>query len=399
MYGTTYAVTEERSPYDIVIIEIGSGTTSVAKSSGTAINPNMTVASNLGMEGITYDVANDWFYVAVEKQANGDNGGRVFRVEMDATTTELTALGTALSNLAVTDLADIYYNNDTGHLFLLSEENKLIIQATPEGEIINTRVTDPAFTQPEGLSFSPDGNYMFVVGEPDHYQHLTWTPKISNTVSYEDNNKTMVINVTSNFSASDVYVINGLAFKNFAGSAVGSLEIEVLNDGSTQGVDDKTLTITGGVSFSTAIEIRAQDYTRTVSNIIFPEGGSGSTVSAPYNNIDGAGSPQSFGGAGTAKPVITLYNGSGSSLIIWYNITTFANGVVSEEYYQVNDKGAACASASCITSAVTFDADTSTAATIAAGAGNEKDLYLKTILSALAGKSGNSTLTILGEAL
>ena len=150
---------------------------------------------------------------------------------------------------------------------------------------------------------------------------------------------------------------------------------------------------------STAIEIRAQNYTTSVSSITFPEAASETTVSQPYNNIDGSGSPQTFGGAGVAKPLVTLYNSGASTLTIWYNITTFTNSVVSSEYYLINAKGAACANADAINNAVTFGADTSTGTTIAAGAGNEKDLYLKVVLSAVAGKTGTSTLTILGEAL
>lgn len=149
--------------------------------------------------------------------------------------------------------------------------------------------------------------------------------------------------------------------------------------------------------FSTAIEIRAQNYTSAVSTITFPEGAPGSVISQPYNNVDGAGNPQVFGGAGTAKPVVTLYNGSGGSLIIWYNITTFTNSIVSSESYLVNNKGAACTDANCITGSVTFDTDTTTGVTIVNGAGNEKDFYLKITLSAVAAKTGNSTLTILGE--
>jgi len=156
--------------------------------------------------------------------------------------------------------------------------------------------------------------------------------------------------------------------------------------------------LTTAAGLSTAIEIRAQNYTTSVSSITFPEAAPETTVSQPYNNIDGSGSPQTFGGAGVAKPVVTLYNSGASTLTIWYNITTFTNSVVSSEYYLINAKGAACANADAINNAVTFGADTSTGTTIAAGAGNEKDLYLKVVLSAVAGKTGTSTLTILGEA-
>jgi hypothetical protein len=170
----------------------------------------------------------------------------------------------------------------------------------------------------------------------------------------------------------------------------------IVNDG----VNPEVSAYSGGqitVTRSTAIEVRAQDYTTGVTSITFPEGAPETTASQPYNDIDGVSSPQIFGGAGIAKPVVTLYNGGGTGLIIWYNITTFTNGIVSDEYYLINDKGAICADASAINNAAVFDTDTDTGTTIAAGAGNEKDLYLKTVLSLVAGKTGNSTLTILGE--
>jgi len=156
---------------------------------------------------------------------------------------------------------------------------------------------------------------------------------------------------------------------------------------------------TAAVGFLPAIEIRAQNYTTPVSTITFPPGLPGSTVSQPYNNVDGSGSPQTFGGAGIAKPVVTLYNGSLFSLRIWYHITTFTNNIVSNEYYLINNKGAACNNADAINNVVTFDVDTPTDTIIAPGPGNEKDFYLKIILSSVAGKTGSSTLTILGELL
>ncbi len=146
---------------------------------------------------------------------------------------------------------------------------------------------------------------------------------------------------------------------------------------------------------ATTIEVRAQDYTTTVSTITFPAGAPSAEVSLPTNGV--GAEVQTFGAAGTAKPVVTLFNGSAGVLTIWYNITTFTNSAVSSENYLINGKAAACANAAAITGTVTFGTDTNTSTTITNGAGNEKDLYLKVTLSALAGKSGASTLTILGE--
>ncbi len=155
-------------------------------------------------------------------------------------------------------------------------------------------------------------------------------------------------------------------------------------------------TQSASTSSAATIEIRAQNYTAAVATITFPEGVPGATVSTPYNDVDGSGSPQAFGG-GSSTPVVTLYNGGSITYTIWYNITTFTNDVVSSEHYLINTKGGDCANADAINQSVAFDADTTTGTTIAAGGGNEKDLYLKIVLNAEAGKTGTSTLTILGE--
>ena len=214
--------------------------------------------------------------------------------------------------------------------------------------------------------------------------------------------QSVTLNIATTTGATAHYTTDGGAVSCASTTYSGAFNVAVTTTVKAIGcktnyVDDTPISDLYTIGLSTAIEVRAQDYTTSVSTITFPEGATGVTISAPFNNVDTVTAPQVFGGAGTAKPVVTLYNGSGGSLIIWYNITTFTNGVVSSENYLVNNKGAACADASCIAGAVTFDADTTTGTTITAGAGNEKDLYLKTILSSSAGRSGSSTLTILGE--
>ncbi|MBI2891215.1 MAG: LamG domain-containing protein, partial [Nitrospirae bacterium] len=77
--------------------------------------------------------------------------------------------------------------------------------------------------------------------------------KVSTTVSYEDSNQTLVLNVTSDFAAADAITVSDLWFKNFSSvSAADNLELEVRNDGITQAFDDKTITITGPTMSSAA---------------------------------------------------------------------------------------------------------------------------------------------------
>jgi len=150
---------------------------------------------------------------------------------------------------------------------------------------------------------------------------------------------------------------------------------------------------------ATAIEVRSQDYTTTVSTITFPAGNPGAVISLPTNGV--GAEVQTFGAATVAKPVVTLYNGASVTYNIWYQITAFSPNVVASENYVVIAKAGACANADAITQTATLDGTpyttTGTVTTIEAGAGNERDLYLKVTLSDIAGTAGTSTLTILGE--
>lgn len=77
------------------------------------------------------------------------------------------------------------------------------------------------------------------------------TAKASTTVSYENSNKTLVIDVTSNFAANDSLVISGLSFTSFSGTvAASSLTIDTNNDSSPDASDARTVRI---VSSSTKV--------------------------------------------------------------------------------------------------------------------------------------------------
>jgi hypothetical protein len=60
----------------------------------------------------------------------------------------------------------------------------------------------------------------------------TASAKVSTTVSYEDSNKTLVVNVTSDFAAADTLTISGVSFKTFTLAAQKHLQLEVDNAGT-----------------------------------------------------------------------------------------------------------------------------------------------------------------------
>jgi hypothetical protein len=72
----------------------------------------------------------------------------------------------------------------------------------------------------------------------------TGSAKVSNTVSYEDGGRTLVIDVLTDFDPGDAITISLLSFANFtAASLDDNLELEVGDDGQVSAYDDKVIFI------------------------------------------------------------------------------------------------------------------------------------------------------------
>lgn len=135
-----------------------------------------------------------------------------------------------------------------------------------------------------------------------------------------------------------------------------------------------------------------------VTTITFPAGLPSATISAPYNSDNGSGNPQVLH-ASASKPVVRLKNTSGGTLTVWLEITSWTGGanrpVVSEDFELVPVGTTTITVVDDVLSTDGLAATVNTGVTITNG--EYKALYLEVVLSALAGKSGTSTLTILGE--
>ena len=132
-----------------------------------------------------------------------------------------------------------------------------------------------------------------------------------------------------------------------------------------------------------------------ITTITFPEGAPSASISVPYNNVDGSGDPQVLH-ASTSEPVVRLKNTSAGTLQVWLEITTWSDGVAaSEDYELVVTSDTTVEVVDNVLSADGNAASVDTSITIPTI--DYKALYLELVLSALAGKSGTSTLTILGE--
>jgi uncharacterized repeat protein (TIGR01451 family) len=95
----------------------------------------------------------------------------------------------------------------------------------------------------------------------------TGAAKVSTTVSYEDANKTLVVNVTTNFAANDQIVVAGLKYTSFtATSGLDRLWLETGNDNVSDGSDDKTIRVSSAAAASVTVAPDTVRVSRLPSN-------------------------------------------------------------------------------------------------------------------------------------
>ena len=158
----------------------------------------------------------------------------------------------------------------------ISPEDNLELQVNNDGTV---QATDDKTIIVTDLSFFSDANQEFIVGDTatpistitvtddtgsplitsendiririPAGLYMTWdtsdttaviggsaAAKVSATVSYEDGGKTLVLDVTTDFAASDQITISGLSFTNFTAASSGDrLELEVFNDDKIAALD------------------------------------------------------------------------------------------------------------------------------------------------------------------
>ncbi len=144
------------------------------------------------------------------------------------------------------------------------------------------------------------------------------------------------------------------------------------------------------------ILIRDVGNTADVTTITFPQGAPGAVISNPSSNIP---ETQILTGVDTAATPVAILT-SAAAYTLWYNVTstsTWGDAVASEKLYTIAIAGTLDLTTfgTSAYNMTTWGTDQVTTQTLAAGV--NKELYLQVTLSALSGKTGTSTLTILGE--
>lgn len=130
---------------------------------------------NKGFEGIAYDEANDRLFVVKERDPR-----KMYEV-LGAKASLEGELGLRIidrtdwieGKVFGRDLSSVDFDADTGHLVILSDESKLLVELTGEGRFVSFRTFLGGFgdlektpPQPEGVTLDSDGN-LYLVSEPN----------------------------------------------------------------------------------------------------------------------------------------------------------------------------------------------------------------------------------------
>ena len=163
--GNRVALVEEGSlagHSDICIVTVRTNTTTISKASATLVPAPRPVVDNNGWEGVAYDPLSGAFYLAKERVPMG-----IFRVSPSDGTYRLEELfhaETAFSGLC-TDISDLRYDVESGHLWVLSHEGKRVLECDLSGRVLSSLPLTAV--QAEGLQPTADRRTLYVVGEPN----------------------------------------------------------------------------------------------------------------------------------------------------------------------------------------------------------------------------------------
>lgn len=135
---------------------------------------------NKGFEGLAYDAADDRVFIVKERDPRqlfevggvaASLGGRLQLALQDHT-------DWIDRDVSTGDLADVTFDPKTGHLVLLSEESKELVELDAEGRLVSSRPLAGRRSglahdapSPEGVTMDADGN-LYIVSEPNLFYVL-----------------------------------------------------------------------------------------------------------------------------------------------------------------------------------------------------------------------------------
>lgn len=168
-------LTEERNQA-LVVVELPEKPGALFREDYRALTLGIDLGGNQGFEGAGYDRAGDRLYVVKEQSPRKlyEVRGLKSSVLGDFNLQVIDRQAWIEHKVFATDLSSVHYDEQTGHLALLSDESKVLIELDAEnGKLISFRSLLSGFAglkdsvpQGEGLTLDDQGN-LYLVSEPN----------------------------------------------------------------------------------------------------------------------------------------------------------------------------------------------------------------------------------------
>ncbi|MCQ4320488.1 SdiA-regulated domain-containing protein [Stutzerimonas stutzeri] len=178
--GVTYmghgrvAVSDERAQ-QVSIFQLPSAPRSIDVSEAQFFSLGINLNGNKGFEGLTYDAAGDRLFIVKERDPRQLYEVRGVAASLDGPL-QLKILDRSdwiADQVFATDLSDIHFDAETGHLILLSDESHLVMELSDSGRMLSYRSLNRfssdlqrSAPHPEGVTIDNEGT-LFVVSEPN----------------------------------------------------------------------------------------------------------------------------------------------------------------------------------------------------------------------------------------
>jgi len=167
-------LTEERNQA-LVVVKVPAQAGALFREDYQALTLGIDLGGNQGFEGAGYDRAGDRLFVVKEHSPRKLYEIRGLKSSLQgAFNLEVIDRDEWIqSKVFATDLSSVHYDEQTGHLALLSDESKLLMELDGDGKLISFRSLLGGFAgledsvpQGEGLTFD-DRDNLYLVSEPN----------------------------------------------------------------------------------------------------------------------------------------------------------------------------------------------------------------------------------------
>lgn len=170
--GYRFAILEERRR-TLALVNIGPDTTDIDRSDTDPILIDAVDSGNLGPEGVGYDPTGNRFFIVKQKQPQ-QLYQVLFPTGLYGGSHVMSTPWNIEDSLAgMFDLSGVFYDTETGHLLVLSQGSRCLVEFSMDGMEI-TRLSFQAnhaglmetIPQAEGVSMDADGN-LYICSEPN----------------------------------------------------------------------------------------------------------------------------------------------------------------------------------------------------------------------------------------